>query len=127
MKHNTGCKTIFALRKPHYYSAQTSNFSSKSRLLTDTIHSHLALTQVEDAVPWPVPAPAFQLLVLCVLKPTVVKHHTDDALEYREVSLLQYVQGNTQTRQHAGLDLSFKTAKSKDKMCACSSPSPFYL
>lgn len=43
-----------------------------------------SLTQVQDAIAGPVPAPALQLLVLCVLKPTVVKHHADDALEYRQ-------------------------------------------
>lgn len=46
---------------------------------------HSVLTQVEDAIPRPVPAPAFQLLVLCVLKSSVMKHHTDDALKYREI------------------------------------------
>lgn len=42
------------------------------------------LTQVENAIPWPVPAPAFQLLVLCVLKSSVMKHHTNYALKFRE-------------------------------------------
>ena len=39
------------------------------------------LTQVKDAVPRPVPAPALQLLVLCVLEASVMEHHTDDSLK----------------------------------------------
>ena len=39
-----------------------------------------SLTQVEDAVAGPVPAPAFQLLVLCVLQTPVMEDHPDDAL-----------------------------------------------
>lgn len=75
----------------------------------------LALTQVEDAIPGPVPAPALQLLVLCVLKPTVVKHHTDDALEYRQVlSFYNECRATVKKpQQHTCLNLSIKTLKSK--------------
>lgn len=51
------------------------------------------LTQVEDAIAGPVPSPALQLLVLCVLKPTVVKHHADDALEHTHVLPWKWPQG----------------------------------
>jgi hypothetical protein len=37
-------------------------------------------TQVKDAVSRPVPAPALQLLVLCVLKTPIMEDHADDAL-----------------------------------------------
>lgn len=43
------------------------------------------LTQVEDAIPRPVPAPTLQLLVLCVLKSSVMKNHTDDALKFKRI------------------------------------------
>lgn len=39
-----------------------------------------ALTNVQDAVPGPAPAPALQLLVLRVLQPAVMENHADDAL-----------------------------------------------
>lgn len=51
----------------------------------NTAFFDLVLTQVKDAIAWPVPAPAFQLLVFCVLKSAVMKHHTNNALEFREI------------------------------------------
>lgn len=38
------------------------------------------LTKVQDSVPGPAPPPALQLLVLCVLQPTVMENHADNAL-----------------------------------------------
>lgn len=46
-----------------------------------------ALTQIKDAIPGPVPAPAFQLLMFCVLQSSVVKHHADNALKFRGINL----------------------------------------
>lgn len=80
-----------------------------------------ALTQVEDAIAGPVPSPALQLLVLCVLKPTVVEHHTDDALEYRQDLLLQRPRGRRQTRRH-----HVRIWPRRRQNPNASSPSPFY-
>lgn len=38
------------------------------------------LTYVQYPVPRPVPPPALQLLMLCVLQPPVMKHHPEYAL-----------------------------------------------
>lgn len=71
--HKKGCTATF-------FSHTNPKQHPQNKNLLDSSKS--ALTQVKDAIPGPVPAPAFQLLVLCVLKSSVMKHHTDDALEF---------------------------------------------
>lgn len=77
------------------------------------------LTQVEDAIPGPVPAPAFQLLVLCVLKSSVMKHHTDDALKFRGIQFLQRIQGRCYCfrSKHINPGLSLQTLTYANTQC----------
>ena len=79
------------------------------------------LTQVQDAVPGPVPAPALQLLVLRVLQPPVVEDHTDDALrswkrrgkathqEHEPTGTAEHKYLQTVIRQCSGYDLKLFT------------------
>lgn len=41
----------------------------------------ILVTDVEEAVAWTIPLPALQLLVLRVLQPAVMEHHSHNALQ----------------------------------------------
>lgn len=45
------------------------------------IHVRILVTDVEEAVARTIPLPALQLLVLRVLQPAVMEHHSHDALQ----------------------------------------------
>lgn len=55
------------------------------------------LTYVQYPVPRPVPPPALQLLMLCVLQPPVMKHHPENALEGRNSQCLELPQETWQS------------------------------